>query len=342
MSKIMTVLGEVDSEELGIVLPHEHLLWDMASSRNKEPKELWQRERMRQAITLENLGHVLYHTYDYIDNLIQTDINVAIEEVMKFKMAGGKTICEQSTRSMGRDPKAFYEIALATGLNIVISSGKFVAKSWDEEEKNMAKEAIRSEIVSEFENGIDGTGIKPGIIKIGVSDINNVIEIKNLEATVLAQKQLDCPVSIHPPLWEKKAKNIIDILKNNGANINKIAIDHCDPTLEDYEYHDYIAKQGAFIEYDHIGMHLMSSKGWFLKQDDNDRIRAIKKQIDMGNLNKILISQDISFKVRLTKWGGFGYSHILDNIVPRLKQEGISDEEINTILIENPKKFLCG
>ncbi|GAI86739.1 unnamed protein product [marine sediment metagenome] len=260
---------------------------------------------------------------------------------MKFRKAGGKTICELSTKSMGRDPKAFYEISIATGLNIIVCSGRFTANTWNEDEKNMNEDKIKDEIVNEFMNGIGETGIKPGIIKIGVSNINNELEIKNLKATVSAQKQLDCPVSIHPPLWDKKAKFIIDALKENGTNLNKIAFCHCDPTLEDYEYHDFIAKQGAYIEYDHIGMHLMSSKGWFLKEDDNDRIRAIKRQIEMGNLKKILISQDISFKIRLTKWGGFGYSHILENICPRLKKEGLSNEEINTILIENPRKFLC-
>ena len=83
----------------------------------------------------------------------------------------------------------------------------------------------------------------------------------------------------------------------------------------------------------------MSSEGMFLPCD-NERIKTVKEQIDRGNLEKILISQDVCFKVCLTKWGGYGYAHILENIVPGLRQVGVTEEQIHTILIENPKRFL--
>jgi len=83
----------------------------------------------------------------------------------------------------------------------------------------------------------------------------------------------------------------------------------------------------------------MTFEGDFLPSD-GDRIKAIKEQIRRGNIDRILVSHDICFKILLTKWGGFGYAHIIKNIVPRMQKAGISDEDINKITVENPKRFL--
>jgi len=84
----------------------------------------------------------------------------------------------------------------------------------------------------------------------------------------------------------------------------------------------------------------MSTEGIFIPSD-NERIATVKEQIQRGHLKNILISQDVCFKICLTRWGGHGYAHILENIVPRLRREaGLSEEQIHTILVENPKRFL--
>ena len=96
---------------------------------------------------------------------------------------------------------------------------------------------------------------------------------------------------------------------------------------------------GLPIVYDQFGMYFMTSERRFLPSD-NERIWAVKEQIKRGTLKHILISQDVGFKVLLTKWGGHGYAHILENIVPRLLEEGVTEEQIHTILVENPKRLL--
>ena len=110
--------------------------------------------------------------------------------------------------------------------------------------------------------------------------------------------------------------------------------------MEDYDYADSLAKRGAYIVFDQFGMELMTYEGTFLPSDEL-RIRTVQEQIRRGNLEHILLSHDVAFKICLTRWGGFGYAHILENIVPRLRQKGISQEQIDTILIENPKRFLA-
>jgi phosphotriesterase-related protein len=289
---------------------------------------------------MENRGKVVYHAFDYYDNLCQTDVDIAIAEAKLFRYAGGGTICEVSSAGLGRDAKALYRVAVETGLHIVMGSALYVASSWNEDEKKRTPQEIKKVLLNEFLNGVGPMKVKPGILgEVGISDIKNPFEVKSLQGSALAQKEIGCPILIHTPIWEKEGNAILDVLKDGGADLSKVALSHLDPTLADYNYADSLAKRGAYIVYDQFGMYLMSTEGRFIPSD-NERIWALKEQISRGNLKHILISQDVCFKILLTKWGGHGYAHILENIVPRLRQDGFTEEQINTILIENPKRFL--
>ena len=144
---------------------------------------------------------------------------------------------------------------------------------------------------------------------------------------------------IHCPIFGKDGHKILDILEESGTNLNKVVLSHCDPTINDLEYHDSLAKRGAYIEYDEFGMELMCAEEKFLPSD-GDRIKAVLEQIKRGNIEHILISQDTCFKICFTKWGGWGYAHILKHIVPRMKKAGITVEQIHKIISENPKRLL--
>jgi phosphotriesterase-related protein len=340
MAKAVTVLGEVSPDSLGVVLPHEHLLWDQKCWGHPAPQELGEREEYSRPVSLKNRGKVIYHAFDYYDNLCQTDVEVAIAEAKLFRYAGGGTICDMSSAGLGRDSRALYRIAVDTGLHIIMGSALYVAGSWNEDEKKRSPQDIKKVLLGEFLDGIGPMKLKPGILgEVGISDIRNPLEVKSLQGSALAQKEIGCPILVHTPIWGKEGNAILDVLKDGGADLRRVALSHLDPTMADYDYADSLAKRGAYIVYDQFGMHLMSTEGIFIPSD-NERIATVKEQIRRGNLKNILISQDVCFKICLTRWGGHGYAHILENIVPRLRREGISEEQIHTILVENPQRFL--
>jgi phosphotriesterase-related protein len=346
-ARVVTVRGDIAPEALGRTLAHEHLVWDATCWARAEPRELGLAAQVRQPVRLDNRGHVVYHNFYYRDNLVQMDVAVAAKEARRFKLAGGSTICDVTNIGIGRDPRALHRISVETGLHIVMGAGRYVESSWSRAEATKEVEELKSEIVAEFRDGVgtpDGGAprrVKPGVLgEIGVSDVNKPLEAKNLTASALAQKELGCPMLIHTPIWEKHGNRILDILTDSGADPRKIALSHLDPTMEDYDYADSLAKRGAYIVYDQFGMELMTYEGIFLPCDEM-RIRTVQEQIRRGHLQNILLSHDVAFKICLTRWGGFGYAHILENIVPRMRQKGISQEQIDTILIENPKRFLA-
>ncbi|MCL4385731.1 MAG: hypothetical protein M1326_05395 [Cyanobacteria bacterium] len=338
--KIMTVCGAIDSENLGVTLPHEHILIDLRSSWKGFGDNDKNNELFKESIKLNNRGKVVYNTFNFIENMYHLNINDAIKELNEFKEAGGCSVVDVTSCGLGRDPKMLYKVSKKTGLNILMGAGNYASFVWTEEMKKRSIEDIKNEILNDFENGVTELKIKPGVIgEIGIWDFTNDLEIKSLIAAAKAQKIINCALFIHPPIWETFGNNILDILEKEKVNLNKVVLCHCDPTLENYDYHDSLAKRGAFIEYDLWGAEFMSYEGWFLPSD-GDRIKAVKEQIKRSNLNRILFSYDACFKISFKKWGGFGYTHIIENIIPRLKQAGISDEQINQIIIENPKNLL--
>jgi phosphotriesterase-related protein len=340
MGVVQTVSGRIDAANLGATMTHEHLLWDQRCWWPGDPEELGERAMAHAPVSMETLGWVHYHAHRSLDNIQQWDVGVAIEEASHFKRAGGGTIVDVSSLGIGRDPRALLQVSAATGLNVVMGSGYYIASSQPESVKAMDVPQIRDLILREFAEGAGDTGIRPGVIgEIGVSDFENPHERKMLSAAAAAQKALGCALFIHPPIWETRGLEILDLLESSGADPRRVVMCHCDPTLDKPDYHDAIARRGAFIEYDQFGIEFVGVEGIFLPRD-LERIRAIKGQIDRGNLPHILVSQDVCFKICLVRYGGWGYAHILRDIVPFMVKEGISRQDIEAILTANPARML--
>ncbi|MHB1335356.1 MAG: phosphotriesterase family protein [Candidatus Humimicrobiaceae bacterium] len=340
MSQIQTVCGKIREEQLGITLPHEHCLVD-TSCWGKDTTESSKRELFSQPVSLKNRGDVIYNNFYFKDNLVLTDINNSIEELRDFYGHGGSSLVDMTTDVIGRDPEALKYISRMTNVNIIMGAGRYIENSLSEKDKKKNSKEIALDIINDFDNGVRDTKIKPGVIgEIGIGEnLENVFEINGLRGAGIAQSKLGCALNIHPPIWGTYGIEILDILEEEKANIEKVVLSHCDPTLSNWQYHDSLAKRGAYIEYDQFGMEIMTFEGIFLPSD-GERINAIKKQIELGNEDKILISGDYCFKVCFRNWGGWGYSHIIKHIVPRMKSAGITEEQINKIIVENPKKLL--
>jgi phosphotriesterase-related protein len=338
---VRTVTGVVSSAELGATMTHEHFLWDQRCWWPGEPEELSERAMVYAPVSMENRGWVYYHAHRSLDNIQQWNTEVAIEEAGHFRRAGGGTIVDVSSLGLGRDPRALLSIAMATGIKVVMGSGYYIASSQPAALDSLPSEGIAELIIREFDEGVGDTGIRPGVIgEIGVSDFGNPKERKMLEAAAMAQRRLGCALYIHPPIWETRGLEILDLLERAGADPGKVVMCHCDPTIDKPDYHDAIAKRGAFIEYDQFGLEFLALEGFFLPRDI-DRIRAIKDQIARGNLKQIVISQDVCFKICLMKYGGWGYAHILRDVIPFMVKEGISREDIAALVTTNPARLLA-
>lgn len=337
---IQTVRGPVSSELLGKTMTHEHLLWDQTCWWPGDPDEITFRRLVHQQVCLENRGWVYYNAHRSLDNIVQYDLELAIAEASQLKRAGGSALVDVTSLGLGRDPRALLAISEAAGLHVVMGSGYYVASALPQGAGDPSKERIAEQIVREFAEGVKDTGIKPGVIgEISISDLNNPLEVMVLEAGAIAQRHTGAPFYIHPPIFDTHGLAVLDIVEGEGADLSKVVMCHCDPTIGHPDYHDAMARRGVYLEYDQFGLEF-PVQGAFLLPRDIERIRAIRGQIDRGHISQILVSQDVCFKICLLKYGGWGYAHILRNMVPFMRAEGISSDSLEMILVANPRRML--
>jgi phosphotriesterase-related protein len=341
--KIQTVLGVIEPEELGITLPHEHLVSD-GSAWFSEQSKATDREISHRPVGLDTLWWIRYHLYQNLDDVLMLNEQEAIEEARHFKLAGGNSIVEMSNIGLGRDPEALARISRATGLNIIMGSGYYIAASFGPEMDEKTEEQITEEIVRDITEGVGNSGIHSGLIgEIGTSWPITDNELKSLHAAARAQKLTGATLNVHPGQSEEAPMAIIRILDKLGADISRTTIDHIDRTLRKPESRIELAKTGCCLEYDLFGREGYYPLGIRVIDFPNDtaRLNEIIELIDKGYLNQILISQDIWNKHQRRCYGGWGYAHILENTTPVMLAKGISREQIHTMMVDTPRRMFA-
>jgi phosphotriesterase-related protein len=335
-----TVLGPVAGEAMGITLPHEHLLIDFAVM-FKEPGNGSERGLARQPVSLANLGWVRQNFSSSLDNLQLLDEAVARDEALLFKHAGGQTFVDPTNRGLARDPLALARIARATGLNVIMGSGYYVAAAHPPDMDARSSDDIAREIVADLTEGVGDTGVRAGFIgEIGTSWPWTDNEKKVVRAAVAAQRETGAALMIHPGRHERLPLAIVDFIRKEGADLGRTIMCHIERTIADPAVLLELAATGVRLEYDLFGLETSyyPYNPAFDMPNDGERMRQILFLIERGHVAQLLMSHDIAYKHCLTRWGGFGYHHLLVNVIPRLRAKGADDKTIQTLLIDNPRR----
>ncbi|XP_022046838.1 phosphotriesterase-related protein [Acanthochromis polyacanthus] len=340
--KVQTVLGLLDPDQLGRTMTHEHL--SMSFECCYFPPPPGDEAVAENPFQIQHMHWLRQNQYSSHENLLlHQEASAVRDELLAYRKAGGGTIVENTTTGIERDLPTLRQLAKDTGVHIIAGAGYYVDCTHTEATKKMSVEKLTDIIVSEVLHGADGTDIRCGVIgEIGTSWPITESEAKVLRATAQAQAQLGCPVIIHPGRDAAAPAEVVRILQEAGGDISKTVMSHLDRTLfEDGELLEF-AKLGSYLEYDLFGVEMLIYP-YKLDVDmpsDCQRVKALALLVKEGYEDKIVIAHDIHTKNRLTKYGGHGYSHILKNIVPKMLMRGISQHQVDKILIDNPKRWL--
>lgn len=343
---VMTVLGKVEADDLGIVLPHEHLLIDL---RNQfRPFEDPEKDRVsRQKVSMQNLGRLRRNPYAVRDNLVLDDSAVIQSELLAFRKLGGRTVVDCTSVGIGRDARALRALAERTNLHVVAGCGYYTHDTHPPEVHGADAEEIAAWMLRDLTEGIDGTGIRAGVVgEIGTSDPIHPDELKALEAAALAHREARVPVYIHTYPWGTRGVEAADLLMAHGVPPERIVVCHVD-VQPDRAYLRELLKLGVFIEFDNFGKEFQIDPheggfagGTFAR--DLDRVRLLKCLVDEGFARQLLVTNDICLKSMLCHYGGWGYGHILENVVPMLRAEGVDSPATDLLLRDNPRRLLGG
>jgi phosphotriesterase-related protein len=227
-----------------------------------------------------------------------------------------------------------------------MGTGYYIAPSYTPEMASKTEEEIADEFIREITVGVNGTGIKAGIIgEIGTSWPIEAVERKALRAAGMAQQETGVAINVHPGINESAPFECVKILEEVGADLSHVVISHMERSLpiSARENRAKLAEKGCYLEIDLFGTDGMRFHPEMFPYDvpnDSIRINEVMELIKDGFLNQILISQDICFKVMLRRCGGSGYGHILKFVVPAMRAKGMTEEQITTILVDNPGRII--
>jgi phosphotriesterase-related protein len=335
---IMTVLGPMPVENMGVTLMHEHILLD-TSSWWKRPCCASEIAIAEQPVSIEIIGELRMNPFLNRDNCFLLDVDLAIGELGRFADLGGHTVVDPTCFGIGRDPLALARIARRTRLNIVMGSGYYLEASHPDDVKRMGVDEIAARIIADVGGGPEAPEFMAGLIgEIGVSKDFTAAERKSLQGAARAARATGVPLSIHLPGWERLAHEVLDVVETEGADLRHTVLCHMNPSHDDLAYQSSLADRGAFLEYDMIGMDYYYADQRAQSPSDEENARAIARLVERGYGERLLLSQDVFLKMMLTRFGGFGYGYILRHFVPRLKRHGLDQPTIDLLMTANPRR----
>jgi phosphotriesterase-related protein len=309
-------MGPVDTNELGFTLSHEHVGTNAAGLR---------------------------HTYpEFIDrDGIREQSIAAMKAVYED---GVRTIVDVSTFDLGRDVQLMREVSLGSGVQIIPCTGNHVAVP--RPFGDVSPDVIAAMYIREIEEGIEGSGIKAGIIKVasdrgGVTPAQEVV----LRAAARTQKATGVPISTHTWSPDRVGEQQVRILEDEGVDLDRVYIGHSNDDT-DLEYLVGLLNKGVWLGLDRYpGGQVPGTPNW------EQRTEVTKSLMDAGFTNRIFLSHDYSVpkarhgaevQEQRRRANPDGYNFIPRYVLPRLKELGASDAEIHQITVENPRRFFAG
>ena len=301
--EIMTVLGPISASEMGTTLAHEHILVDF--------------------IGADSTG---YHRWDR-----QKVIDQALPFLEALQAKGCQTFMECTPAYLGRDPKLMKSLASKTGLNILTNTGFYGSgknKFIPSRALKMSPEELAAEWTAEFNDGIEGTGVRPGFIKISVDRNDSLIPMheKLVRAAALTHLQTGLAIMSHTGP-DKPAFDQLGILAEYGVSPEAFIWTHAQAgTLDGWIK---AARMGTWVSLDNVNKDKL---GEYI-----DHLLEIKSA---GLLDHVIISHDSGWYRVGEKDGGRynGYTTIFTELIPALLKNGFDDEDIERLLHQNPSR----
>ncbi|MFQ5879507.1 MAG: phosphotriesterase, partial [Dehalococcoidia bacterium] len=299
----------IHPEEMGITAMHEHILWG-------PPGWEWNPQ----------WWYSVPRIYEKIYN-----------ELLDFKGLGGATFVDVSGIGLGRDLDFYVNLARSTGVHIVACTGFWegygILGYFHDKDIDYFTELF----VHELTKGMGKTNIKAGIIKVGTGPTMTPLEELTFRAAARAAKETGCAVTTHGVLT---AMQQMEVLTEEGLDPSQIIIGHLSSAYSlDLERDKEIARRGAYLGYDHIGIEPTWSDAAYAMPDER-KVELIIAMVEAGYAQNLILSCDVNGWSLGWKNPYHTVAHLLRYFVPRLHRAGISEEMIHTLLVENPKRVL--
>jgi phosphotriesterase-related protein len=254
------------------------------------------------------------------------DVDAMSSEMKIAKDEGIACIVDGGHSDMGRDVGFLRQISMKSGLPIVAGAGFYTQPFYPRELETMSEDQVAQALIKQVE--ADPIGV---FGEIGSWDWMTATERKVFRAIAKAHKATNLSIFTHTGIPGKGALEQLDILEDNGVNPNRIVIGHLgsapDPKVQ---VHKEVCRRGAFIGFDRQG-----------GPGDATQVPMVMALLEAGYVNNLMFSSDLSSFNQTKAGNGGGYAKTWTIFVPKVKAAGATDEQIHTIMVDNPRRFLA-
>ena len=318
MPEVNTVRGAVDANDLGVTLMHEHV-FIMTTEVMQNYPESWGEDAAREADAIARLN--------------------------ELKATGVDTIVDLTVIGLGRYIPRIARVAAATDLNIVVATGLYTYNDvpfcfhyLGPGAPLDGPEIMTDLFVRDIEQGIADTGVKAAILKCATDEpgVNPGVE-RVLRAVAQAHRQTGVPISTHTHAPTRRGLEQQRIFADEGVDLTRVVIGHSGDST-DIDYLEELIANGSYIGMDRFGIDVILPF--------EDRVNTVARMCERGHADKMVLSHDANcyfdalpedlLSVAAPNWH---YLHIHHDVIPALKERGVTDEQIRTMLVDNPRKI---
>ncbi|WP_099021662.1 phosphotriesterase family protein [Mycolicibacterium palauense] len=334
---VTTVTGRVGSDELGVVLPHEHLYFDFRAGTQPDPAHP---EMLDATVGPELAWYLRERPYGCRDHLVVDDDELLAEEVSGFRDIGGRTVVDLTLPTIGRNPEGLRELSRRSGVQIIMGSGNYMEEFHPASDLDLSVDAMASALISEHTDGIDPAAPRPGVIgEIGVSPDFTDWERRSLRAACVAQREVGVPLFIHIPSWERLGVEVLRVvLDEQGVAPGAVVLCHMDASGTDRDYQRRLAERGVWLEFDMIGMPFwLTGEGRCPNPDLT--VESLAALTASGHGHQLLLSHDTFLKTMFRRYGGNGLLFVTTLFAERLVERGIEPAAVAAMSTSNPRRL---
>ena len=315
MPQVQTIAGPVDADQLGRTLIHEHL-----------------------CVRAESVVAQFPHLYDP-----EREHRQAVDAARSVMEHGVRTIADPAVMDLGRDVRLSSRVAEETGLQVVMSTGvygqhyTFLPHHFQMHDVDYLADAL----VHDIEEGIQGTSIKAGFLKCAVDEpgINEDVE-KVLRAVARAHRRTGAPIMAHSHPATRRGLEIMDVLDEEGVDPSRVQIAHTGDT-DDLDYIEELLGRGPYIGMDRYGLDMILPT--------HRRNATVVELAGRGYADRMMLSQDAC---AVFDWyppemvaemaPNWNMTFIFDSVIPSLREAGVTEEQVGSMLEEAPRRWLAG
>jgi phosphotriesterase-related protein len=318
MALVETVRGPVDAEVLGTTLMHEHVFVLTEEIRANYPGDWDETERVDDAIT----------------------------RLSSLAGRGCQTIVDPTVLGLGRDIHRIRRVADGVPLNIIVATGLYTYNELPlyfryRQPRPGRPDPMAEMFVGDITTGIAGTGVKAAVLKCAIDEPGLTPGVERvLRAVGYAHRETGAPVIVHTHPGSGTGREVLRVLREEGADLSRVILGHSGDST-DLDYLTEMADAGCLLGMDRFGLDVITPF--------DDRVATVAALCERGYAGRMVLSHDASCHIDwfprevipmfAPRWH---YEHIFDDVLPALRERGVSDAQLGEMLVTTPRRYLAG